>query len=116
MDASKLTPEKQLQLHLAQAGLPSTDIPKLLRYCPQLMHEYPLDLLAAVGITNLKEFTPKRRMMYLRSFVYDIAEAEAGRGHISDFIEEAVCMLAGDTIEWTLKGMLNRQKRRMEGG
>ena len=111
-----LSPEKQLQLYLAECGFPSQDLPRLLSYCPQLIHSFTLEELAAVGFANRARFVPQKRTLYLRPIVYDICSAEAGRNNISDFIEDAIAIYASDTVETTLTTQLLVMREKLRSG
>lgn len=109
-------PEKLLQLYLAEAGFPSEDLPRLLAYCPSLIHKFSMEEIAAIGLVNLRQFTPEKRTVYLRPFVYDIIKAEAGHANVSNFIEESVSVLAADTIEHTLTTKLLQMREKLRNG
>jgi len=101
----KLSPEKQLELHLAKGGFPSKDIPTILKYCPQLIHHFSLDELSAIGLTNPKLFKPEQYRIYLRPYVYQAAKKEAGNLTIQEYIEESIAICANDTMELSLTEM-----------
>ncbi len=111
-----LTPAKQLQLYLAEAGFPSTDLPRMLEFCPQLIHKFSIEDIAALGMSDISQFRPVQKTLYLRPFVYEIIQKEAGVNNITNFIEDAACILAADTIESTLTNRLLLMQKALRDG
>ena len=106
-EIKQLNPEKQLRFWLIQHGYPFEDIPKILRYCPQLAQRFSIETIAMAALTEFKLFKPIRTAIMIRPFVMLSARQDLEVGeNITSFVEESMSTFANETIELTLQDLI----------
>lgn len=111
-----ISPEKQLALYLAKGGFPDKDIPYVLKYCPQLIHHFSVEEIAAVALANHNIFQRAKYTIKMRPFVYEAAKRESGIISVYDYIEESAATCANDTLELSFAELFCGLKKNLEGG
>ena len=105
------TPENLLKLFLIENNYPHEHIPKILAYCPRLLAKYSLEELALACLSDTNLFKPKTVVLKIRPFIYEAIKGELGSSdNVVNFIEEAIAILAKDTIEESLIDMIENTK------
>lgn len=114
-EIAKLRPEQQLELFLVQNDFPHTDIPYLLRYCPQLLQRFSIEEIALAALTDVDSFTQKKTTTYIRPFVLEAIRGEAPTNiRVYDFIEEALSVFSQDTILTTMSELIQKRQKRLK--
>jgi hypothetical protein len=92
-----------------QNGYPYSDIPKILKYCPQLLIRFSVEEIAMACLSEMRMFTPKKMSINIRPFVYRAAKEEVGDIHeVTSFIEQAIAIFSSDTLEITFTDMIRQ--------
>lgn len=110
-EISKLLPENQLKIWLIQNGFPDKEIPKILKFCPQLIHKFTIEQIAMACLTDIKKFTPEKMTIMLSPVVYQAAQKEIGQCRVTPFIEEAIAICCADSIETYMTNFITKLQK-----
>ena len=82
-----------------EQGYPYDDIPKILKYCPQLTQHFTIEQIAIACLAEHKLFKATRQTIYIRPFVSIAVKNELNDNEkLADYVEHSIAICANDSM------------------